>query len=287
MINEFLIVLKLGLNSFECKIQKERMQMAYTNPIPILPDDINPQSDTKAQNEIKENYPRYDDVYFAFIDVLGFKQTFDDNRGDSNKEFAQGYEDVFKYYSQLLRNAKFSKVGITHAGQTSDSLYFYTDRIDFLAEFIKIYLHFSLYSMGRKVFFRGGIAKGCLFINEPYQFYGDCVIKAYLLEEKIAKLPRIAMDCETYEELKKTDIKDALIHDEKNGRYYLNPFVQTSRSELAFITNLDADDIQLAKREDVEAHIVEGKKRFEFDEKNYQKYQFLYEQIKKSDIIFE
>lgn len=262
--------------------------MAYQNPIPVLPDSSSEHNNNhQSKSKIKEDYPRYDDVFFAFIDVLGFKQTFDENRGDSNKKFAKGYEDVFKYYSQLLRDAKFFDVGITHAGQTSDSLYFYTKRSDYLAEFIKIYLHFSLYSMGKNVFFRGGIAKGCLFINEPYQFYGDCVIKAYLLEDKIAKLPRIAMDSETFDALQKTDIKDALVYDDRNGRYYLNPFVQTSRSELAFITNLDIDDIQRIKKRDVVKNIADGMKRFEFDDNNYQKYLFLHNQIKNSNIIFE
>ena len=123
--------------------------VAYKNPLPTL----NNAYPVEKNSETIEDYSMHENVYFAFIDVLGFKQAFDENRQDSKKRFAKSYEDVFKYYSRLLRNAQFAKSGISKAGQTSDSLYFYTDRIDHLAEFIKVYMHFSLYSMSKNVFF--------------------------------------------------------------------------------------------------------------------------------------
>lgn len=262
--------------------------MDYKNPIPVLGNDVANRIDSPKQHKEIGDYPMHDNVYFAFIDVLGFKQAFDENREDPTKRFAKDYEDVFKYYSRLLRNARFIHSGFSKAGQTSDSLYFYTDRTDYLAEFIKIYLHFSLYSMSKNVFFRGGIAKGCLFINEPHQFYGDCVIKAYLLEEKIAKYPRIALDQETYNALKDIpELVGALKPDSPNGRFYLNPFVHVTKSELSALTNLEVSDIQSIKKKDVAKHIAKGKKRFEFDEKNYPKYQFLSERLDESDKVFE
>ncbi|MDO4811022.1 MAG: hypothetical protein Q3985_03660 [Eubacteriales bacterium] len=262
--------------------------MAYKNPVPTLSSGTPVKNKNVNKQDAIENYPMRENVFFAFIDVLGFKQTFDDNSKDSEKRFAKDYEKVFMYYSQLLRNASFIQYGFSKAGQTSDSLYFYTDRIDYLAEFIKIYLHFSLYAMSNNVFFRGGIAKGCLFINEPHQFYGDCVIKAYLLEEKISKYPRIAFDQETYSELVDVlGIDEALKYDEKAGRFYLNPFVRIELSELASITNLDISQIQTFKKKDIEKNIKKGKKRFEFDERNYPKYQFLEKEIKEHGNIFE
>lgn len=251
--------------------------MSYKNPVPGLPED-NPSS-KKEQERItsQKGYPMHENIYFAFIDVLGFRQTFDEHRKDPKKTFAKGYEDVFSYFGDLLQHAKFmqhSYATISQAGQTSDSLYFYTERPDFLAEFIKIYLHFSLYAMSQNVFFRGGIAKGCLFVNEPYQFYGDCVIKAYLLEEKIAKYPQIALDAETYAVLNNMpDLAEALR--QEFGRYYLKPFVQVTRNELAAITDLNPAQIKSIKKRSILKYIQEGKKRFEFDERNFPKYQFL------------
>ena len=185
-----------------------------------------------------------------------------------------------KHYSQLLSKANVTNSGFSKAGQTSDSLYFYTDRADFLAEFIKIYLHFSLYAMSKNVFFRGGIANGCLFVNEPHQFYGDCVIKAYLLEEKIAKYPRVALDKTSFYDLQKIpDVKDMITRNDKDGRFYLNPFVRIEKSELVSITNLDATQIQSFKKKTIQRIIDNEKARFEFDENNYLKYQFLIDSI--------
>ena len=257
--------------------------MAYKNPVPTLTD-----VSIGRAGEAIEDYPLHEDVYFAFIDVLGFKQAFDENREDPKKRFATKYESVFKYYSQLMRDAKFANSGISKAGQTSDSLYFYTDRIDFMAEFIKVYLHFSQYSMSQNVFFRGGIAKGCLFVNKPHQFYGDSVIKAYLLEEKISKFPRIAFDGETFEILSCIpEIKDALIADPKSGRFYLTPFAEVSKTELASITRLDISQIRSIDRKKIVRYINKGKSQFEFDERNYPKYQFLADELAKYDGKFE
>lgn len=255
--------------------------MSYKNPVPGLPEDMPSSKGKRERDTSQKGYPRHDNIYFAFIDVLGFRQTFDEHRKDPT-QFAKGYEDVFSYFGDLLQHAKFmqpSYATISQAGQTSDSLYFYTDRPDHLAEFIKIYLHFSLYAMSQNVFFRGGIAKGCLFINEPYQFYGDCVIKAYLLEEKIAKYPQIALDEETYKVLKDIpDIVEALR--QEGGRYYLKPFVQVTRTELAAIKDLKPSQIKGIKKRSVLGNIQNGKKRFEFDERNYLKYHFLAQNIR-------
>ncbi len=265
--------------------------MAYNNPVPALSLD---ESDRKGQSKKDskvEDYVFHKSVYFAFIDVLGFKQAFDDNRKDPKKEFAKAYQDVFNYYSLLLSKTNIVQPGFSQAGQTSDSLYYYTERIDYLAEFIKIYLHFSWYAMSKDVFFRGGIANGCLFVNTPYQFYGDCVIKAYLLEEKISKFPRIALDEKTYSDLsdylKAEDGIGMLISDDKNGRYYLKPFVDIARTEVASITNLDISQIKSFKKKAIQKNIENGEDRFEFDERNYPKYHFLHDEINQFKGDFE
>ena len=257
--------------------------MAYKNPVPTLTN-----ASTKRSGEVVEDYPMHEDVYFAFIDVLGFKQAFDENREDPQKRFATKYESIFKYYSQLMRDAKFARSGISKAGQTSDSLYFYTDRIDFMAEFIKVYLHFSQYSMSQNVFFRGGVAKGCLFVNEPHQFYGDSVIKAYLQEEKISKFPRVAFDRDTFEALSSIpEIKAILVAEQKSGRFYLKPFAKVLKNELASITGLETSQIRSIDRQEIVHYIDKGKTQFEFDDRNYPKYQFLAEELAQYKDEFE
>lgn len=255
------------------------MAMSYKNPVPGLPEDVSSSKGKQVRESSQKGYPIYNNIYFAFIDVLGFRQTFDEHREDPSKEFAKDYGEVFSYFSNLLQNAKFMDQRYatnSGAGQTSDSLYFYTDRPDHLAEFIKIYLHFSLYAMSQNVFFRGGIAKGNLFVNLPHQFYGDCVIKAYLLENKIAKYPQIALDKDTFEALKDmSELSDALREETSVGRYYLEPFFPVTKNELALITGLDPTQLKSFEERTIFTHIQKGKKRFEFDERNYPKYQFL------------
>lgn len=263
-----------------------RVTMLYENPIPRLPDDAASGKGRQQSDVLQKGYPMYENIYFAFIDVLGFRKTFDENR-NAPRQFGKGYENVFDYFSQLLLNAKFIGKGNaipSHAGQTSDSLYFYTDRSDYLAEFIKIYLHFSLYAMSKNVFFRGGIAKGCLFVKEPYQFYGDCVIKAYLLEENIAKYPHVLLDEDTFKAMKDIpDLHGVLQAENGTGRYSLKPFIRVTKNELAAITNLDLLQIQIVEKKSVLKNIRDGEKRFEFDERNYPKYHFLAQEIEKLD----
>ena len=80
--------------------------MAYVNPEPILEDVI-----TEINEEAVSDYTRMDEVYFAFIDVLGFKKTFDDIRISKEEDRADKYKDVFNYYFELMGEAKFMERG--------------------------------------------------------------------------------------------------------------------------------------------------------------------------------
>lgn len=261
--------------------------MAYKNPKPILPDE---QSDRLIEQEnLTSEYTPIKDVYFSFIDVLGFKQTLDENRGKSDIEFATSFKNAFQYFSLLMNSTKFSQTGtLWRSGQTSDSLYFYTDRIDYLVAFIKIYSHFSLYAMSKEVFFRGGIAKGGLFVDKPHQFYGDSVIKAYLLESNIAKVPRIVIDQRTSSDLmKEIDISDFLVFEDPPKRSYIRPFIYISGSELQSIVNIPAAEFFSIDEEEwliIKEKIQKNMERFEFDDKNYHKYAFLQSEYTKFNI---
>ena len=109
--------------------------MAYSNPIPNIIDDSMPHT------EQEPDYKQIDEVYFAFIDVLGFKKTFDDIKISNKPDTANKYRNVFNYYFALMNSSKLMESGKEtgcYAGQTSDSLYFYTSRTDYLLQFIKI-----------------------------------------------------------------------------------------------------------------------------------------------------
>ena len=178
----------------------------------------------------------------------------------------------------MISFAKIMKSDENYAGQTSDSLYFYTPRIDFLVEFIKIFSHFNLFAMSKDVYFRGGIAQGKLHYKEKYQFYGDSVIYAYLLENVIAKNPAVYVDEKTYQELVKNVDCSEWIEENKN-RYYIKPFCGYNL-EIKDCFNLDSlIDIQMISLETIYQNIEENRKKFEYDDKTFSKYLFLKEEF--------
>jgi len=247
----------------------------YKNPVPSV--DF---PKKKHDVEFEENeYNAKESVYFAFIDVLGFKKAFDDNRQTKNDakddKFVEKFKKVFRYYFNLMNSANFVKHGrsLCYAGQTSDSLYFYTEREDILIEFIKIYTHFSAYAMTQDVFFRGGIAKGSLFCKQDYQFYGDSVINAYMLESQISKNPIIVIDENTYKAIAVNSECGKLVNN-KSSRYYLKPFAYL---EYKFDLDLDEPSIIIKDidQELLQSTIEQNKLKFEYDARNYEKYVFL------------
>lgn len=250
--------------------------VAYINPIPTV-DTIDINQDTTTPTEVNNNYIYQNDVFFAFIDVLGFKKTFDDvqikcESDDEYQKIVGKYNNVFNYYFSLMSASTFNEKDY-YAGQTSDSLYFYTQREEYLISFLKIFSHFNLYSMTQDVFFRGGIAKGNLFYNEKsYQFYGESVIRAYLMESGIAKNPTIVLDKATSESLKDFEEYDLLINTTAS-RPYLKPF-----ASLTYDIDLDLNPEKIIKEIDQEKifeNIERNKRKFEYDDKNYSKYCFL------------
>lgn len=97
--------------------------------------------------------------------------------------------------------------------------------------------------MTQDVFFRGGIANGNLFYKEDYQFYGESVINAYLLESQISRNPIIIVDEKTYDIISSSQGYDKFITS-KNGRYYLAPF-----SYLEHSFNLDINESQIKAKD--------------------------------------
>lgn len=252
--------------------------MAYSNPIPQLDDELD-----VSTIESESDYTQMNEVYFAFIDVLGFKKTFDDIKISKEKDRVDKYRDVFNYYFALMNAAKFMEKGKgtgCYAGQTSDSLYFYTERPDYLMQFIKIFSHFSLYAMTQNVFFRGGIAKGSLYKKEKYQFYGDSVIGAYLIESNISKNPIITIDEKTHIDMKNISGYSELV-DTYQNRHYIKPFEFLNKK-----TILDIDESFTLKEVNgdlIESNIRENKSTFEYDSNNFSKYVFLLNQLEKSN----
>lgn len=251
----------------------------YKNPLPLVEDE----KIESGNEEYGSDYEYKKTVFFAFIDILGFKKAFDDHREDELEgkkrdiKFADKFREVFIYYFELIYASNLislkTRTGC-YAGQTSDSLYFYSPREDLLIEYIKLFLHFNLFAMSKNVFFRGGIAKGDLFIKEPHQFYGESVIYSYLLESVISRFPIIVIDENTYKAIKDYSETKFLVKKDKNDRHYLNIFAplypefsMSFRDEMFNVREINEDQVL--------ENIKKNRKKFEYDAKNYEKYGFL------------
>lgn len=262
--------------------------VAYKNPIPSLDDDSQKAIEKREFEPEKNDYTFKESVYFAFIDVLGFKKAFDDNRqkDDSQKEdhFAEKFRDVFTYYFDLMNSANFMTIGrsLCYAGQTSDSLYFYAEREDFLIEFLKIFSHLNIYAMTKDVFFRGGIAKGNLFFKENYQFYGESVIYAYLLESEISRNPIIVIDENTYKAITSIFPDSDKLISVRGGRHYIKPFAYLEEEFALEIDQLIKKEIKREIDKDLLYKLIkQNKSKFEYDARNYEKYVFLLDEYKR------
>lgn len=243
--------------------------MEFKNPPIELPQ----REIIKNSVKVKENLGEYNELkstYFVFMDVLGFKQTF----SNLTKEI----KSVFEYFNSLMSQLGFleKSPGKCYAGQTSDSLYFYTTDLNYLVCFINVFLHFGLYAMSKNVFFRGGISKGTLYVNKPYQFYGDCVINSFLLEEDIAQMPRIAIDKKTVKDLNGNTQNWNI--EEIKERTYLNFFsksVLTDVDEYLDEPSAENQIIDLDFIKAIRTKITTNMTKLEFNDKTYQKYYYL------------
>jgi hypothetical protein len=97
------------------------------------------------------------------------------------------------------------------------------------------------------------------------------------------------MDQNTYYDLKKEEsVLDFLIGAEPPKRNHIKPFAYISENELQLLTNISAADLHSIEEADwieISKNIQKNMERFEFDEKNFQKYAFLqteYVKFKKS-----
>lgn len=245
--------------------------MAYKNPTVELPQ-TNILKKNKALSKPLQKYEELDSTYFVFIDVLGFKETF-----NKKKHIIR---EVFEYFNYLVSHMKciVDGSGNCYAGQTSDSLYFYTTNLNYLINFVNVFLHFNMYAMSKNIFFRGGISKGTLFVNEPHQFYGECVIHSFLLEENIAQNPTIAIDKKTKKDL--TGKTNFWLFDNNPHRNFLNifsPIVTHDAKDFLGDPLANCIDVNMDLIKQIRSNIVKNIDDLELNDKNYKKYCYLLE----------
>ena len=142
---------------------------------------------------------KYNEHFVAFLDILGFKSLLNNTRCD----------DIYSIFEVLHKktNSRRNQNGVEieayrHIKHTilSDSVIVYirSDIDDAFAALIDICnkLQYSLANREKPILLRGGIAVGELFYENDI-IYGNGLSSAYLLENNLAKYPRIIFTGET------------------------------------------------------------------------------------------
>lgn len=137
--------------------------------------------------------PIYKEHYVAFLDILGFKDLL---KSASCEELYSVFEVLHKKSHGKLNQNGVEIQAFDHIHHTilSDSiiLYIESDIEDAFAALIHIcnQLQTSLANREHPILLRGGIAVGNLFYENDI-IYGEGLSSAYLLENNLAKYPRI------------------------------------------------------------------------------------------------
>lgn len=174
----------------------------------------------------------YSHCYFAFIDLLGFKEIV---RNKSCSEIAAIFDEAKRQYTVDRRISEESKVPIIppediHYYIMSDSICIYIrDDIEFalpILELLCMNLQVRMLCMNIPIFVRGSIAKGEIF-EEQGVLFGPAFVDAYLRAEKLAHYPRIVIPPIIHEEVKNSTEKsflDQFACFEQDG-FYVTPYL--------------------------------------------------------------
>lgn len=165
----------------------------------------------------------YKDCYFAFMDILGFKNLV---RNSTCDEILSIYNEAKKQYDIVMRkDDKFEplfNLSDMHIQIMSDTvcIYIYSDLPNALPSLIYICVFFQARMLRQypPVLIRGGISKGPLYANEDIIF-GEALVDAYLLENNNAVVPRVILtkslidNCTNCDEALKKSLNDILFRD--------------------------------------------------------------------------
>lgn len=170
----------------------------------------------------------YSDYYFAFIDILGFKEIV---KTKTCAEIIEIFEEAKKEYIVSERKEEMDTPVIPseeiHYYVMSDSICIFIrenmkSALSILS-FICMYFQVRMLCLSTPVLVRGSIVKGKIYADSNVLF-GPAMVEAYVRSEKLAHVPRIILTENLYEELSGTDgiILSGIAHLESDGFYALS-----------------------------------------------------------------
>lgn len=160
---------------------------------------------TTIDLQAKENI-NYEKSYVAFLDVLGFKNlifsTKDEDK-DKLEEYFGIVNSAIKYLESIPSKKDMGSIVISDSiilsvpfGNTKDEN---IEKLRHLCVAIALIQHGLAV---KNIWIRGGISSGDTYFNkQTHQVIGKAYIKAFLLEEKLANVPRVILDNKIINEL--------------------------------------------------------------------------------------
>lgn len=161
-----------------------------------------PTAENRCDSELK-----YEKSYVAFLDVLGFKQLVYSKKKEDKKKIELYLKTVCEALDDLKKIPSKRDIGSI---VISDSIILTVpfgnsrdDHIFNLRQLCIAILSLQNKLLGKDIWIRGAISCGdAHFDSRNKQIVGSAYVDAYLLEEKIAKYPRVILDNRIIKELK-------------------------------------------------------------------------------------
>jgi hypothetical protein len=134
--------------------------------------------------------PKYEERYFAFVDILGFSQLIERMEAGSIKFHV--VRKLLKTIHSPVQEARYPRRGVDFKAQSISDAIAISTKVSLGGLWRMLYSleRLTLELLAEGYFARGALVRGRLYHDEAMAF-GDALIKAYLLEDNVVRFPRI------------------------------------------------------------------------------------------------
>lgn len=175
----------------------------------------------------------YTEHYIAYLDILGFREQIKTRLCEeicvAFDSIKKPFKAAFFYNMPLITH---DTVEALNLKIMSDSICFYTDASTpgALSTLLMTCIMFqiNLYKLSEPIFLRGAIVRGDLYVEKD-RIFGPGLVRAYTMEEKTAKNPRIVFTKEVFNYIEQDnkgpliDFLNTMIFRDHDALYTLNP----------------------------------------------------------------
>lgn len=164
------------------------------------------------------------DYYICYFDILGYRAFIENNPEGHKKFLCEILLAIGDIESEIRRKESKVKINIK---TYSDNFLLFFEKVNF-SEYYALKIFSQLMQkvqvkllMNFKILLRGGITKGEFFVDNQIVF-GEGLIKAVTLEEKVAKFPRVVIDRDAFANAVEDLIEEGLLNIDNDQQVYVH-----------------------------------------------------------------